>query len=226
MSTFPELHSLVKAYPELHVLARRFESVSDSAPIDTDFVQELAYSYLEPAKSAAVQFERFSVPVLTDYLRRSHADYLDRVLPEISARIAVLCEHYEDPAIEKALLPLFRRFSEDLKAHIALEEEIYFPYAVELDSGCAQDRGPMGKTAGSNYSTEAFEAHHPDHDREIDMLDRLLEKLEIRYSGDMAFRTLRRKIGSFKRDLHLHCLIEDEVLTAKLKTAEKRLNRG
>lgn len=225
MAHFPELHSLIKEYPELHVLARRFEFHPDAPLIDTDFVQELAYSYLEPAQSAAVQFERFSVPVLTDYLKRSHADYLNRVLPEISARIAVLCDHYEDPAIEQALLPLFRRFAEDLRAHIVLEEEIYFPYAVELDSDCSQDRGLYGKTERSTYSTDAFEAHHPDHDREIDMLDRLLEKLEARYKGDMAFRTLRRKIGSFKKDLHLHCLIEDEVLTAKLKTAEKRLNR-
>jgi iron-sulfur cluster repair protein YtfE (RIC family) len=181
---------------------------------------DLAYSYLDLDKATAIQFEPYSISLLSDYLLRTHADYLGRILPQIEAGLEALTNRYSDVVLTDAAFPLFRKFANDLRAHIALEEELFFPYAIQVEE-LANGKEPASEMIA--YSTSAFAAHHPNHDDEIVKLDALLQGLEAKYNGDMAFRILRKRIAHLMNDMRLHCLIEDDVLSAKVRVAELKI---
>ncbi|MCA1752320.1 MAG: hypothetical protein ABR572_05415 [Cryomorphaceae bacterium] len=225
MRQIQELEALICDHPELaHLPARYSNSYSVTArPCPTaqsQFLVDLAYTYLDLDKATAAQFEPYSISLLADYLKRTHADYLGRILPQIEAGLEALSMRYNDTLLTDAAIPLFGKFANDLHAHIGLEEELFFPYAIQLE---ALASGKELVSEMISYSTSAFAAHHPNHDDDIIKLDSLLQSLEAKYSGDMAFRILRKRIAHLMSDLRLHCLIEDDVLTNKVRGAERKL---
>jgi len=223
MRQIQELEALIFDYPELSHLPARYRNASGAThrPCPTaqsQFLVDLAYTYLDPDKAAASQFEPYSISLLTDYLKRTHADYTCRILPQIEAGLEALASRYDDSVLSGAALPLFRAFAADLQAHIALEEKLFFPYAVQTEALASG-----GETVSEliSYSTSAFSDHHPNHDADVDKLDMLLQGLEAKYNGDMAFRILRKRIALLMSDLRIHCLIEDDVLAEKVRVAER-----
>lgn len=225
MRHFQELEALIFDHPELSHLPARYSSAPGAArrpcpTVQSRFLVDLAYTYLDLDKATAAQFDQYSISLLADYLMRTHADYLGRILPQIEAGLAALAQRYDDTALSGAAIPLFGKFADDLRAHIGLEEELFFPYAVQVEA-LAEGKGLASDMI--SYSTSAFADHHPNHDADIIKLDALLRGLESKYNGDMAFRILRKRIGHLMNDLRLHCLIEDEVLTEKVRMAERKL---
>lgn len=225
MRQIQELEALIFDYPELAHLPIRYSSNPGATrrPCPTaqsQFLVDLAYSYLDLDKAAAAQFEPYSISLLSDYLMRTHADYLSRVLPQIDAGLQALANRYSDVALTGAAIPLFEKFAYELRAHIGLEEELFFPYALQVEA-LADGNKPVSDMIA--YSTSAFTNHHPNHDDDIIKLDALLQGLEAKYKGDMAFRILRKRIAHFMDDMRLHCLIEDDVLAEKVRIAERKL---
>lgn len=154
-------------------------------------------------------FDRYDVPTLVDYLKRSHREYLYQRLPEIEQTVDILLRGLsESPQLSVALTTYFEQYRNELKEHIELEENLLFPYALQL--------AHSGNAKGSNYSSTQFLSEHSDPSIEIDAITRLFKNFIPNGLNASPYRILLEQFNSFDMDLKIHELIEENVLVAKL----------
>lgn len=169
-------------------------------------------------------FARFSVPVIVDYLRRTHQLYLSKKLPEIEQSIdhLVYGYHYYQPYLV-AIKALFTRYKQNLVEHMRVEEQEFFPHALYL-----YDRHYRGGCVNKlhdklvKYSVKNFLNHHDDTETELVLIRQTIAKYKPTQVEESLYRLLNSQINSFVHDLEVHAMIEDEILVPKVVKLEDK----
>ncbi len=150
------------------------------------------------------QLREFPQSKLIDFLCQNHKLYLNKLIPEIEQqflRIIQLEPKHTSTALE--LFAQFRNFVNELKEHIAFEENAMFPLLKTSWSGV------------ENQNSQILAHTHHHHDEEIfEVLEALMNKSE-QLGHLMPFRMLLEKLKVLSSELRLHAAIEDEVLLFK-----------
>lgn len=221
-----ELKILIENHPEISWLNHRFDSDSPAeAAVEvnrTKLMIDISYSIIGLDKASAESFRPYSLEAIVDYLSHSHQYYLNRAIPGIASNLERLIHNSaEHSHVLRAVAGLFRKFCDNLEAHILWEELGLLRYAKIL-SNCARS----GRSAHSleEFRLSTFIDQHPDHRNELSQIVALLGKLDKIYGGDMAFRMVKKQIFDLEADLYLHGLIEDEVLLEKVSELKDKLD--
>jgi regulator of cell morphogenesis and NO signaling len=182
-----------------------------------NFLRDLSYSIQDAAHISAQTFAPYSLGLLVEYLHRSHKYYLDKALPEIGNTLEEAVRHSPDGGwFKRYAMPLFRRYVEDTVAHFAYEEQYLFPYALELE----KRQRTAHASPELDYSAGEFIASHPDSVIDLPKVIAILSSKEETFSDNIAYRILIKRLRHLEEDMHLHSIIEDEVLVAKLQALE------
>jgi regulator of cell morphogenesis and NO signaling len=108
---------------------------------------------------------------------------------------------------------VFRRLCEDIKPHMFKEEQIFFPYIVELERSLRDKTprpiAPFG-TAASPIRTMA--AEHSEAGVVLRDLRRLTSNYTVPDDGCLSFHALYEALKAFEEDLHQHIHLENNVL--------------
>jgi len=186
------------------------------------------FSEFSPISSS--QFARFSVPILIDYLERSHAYYINKRLPEIGQTIdAFLKKHQESHPFLIILSNFYRFYKDDLEEHFEYEEKHLFPYGKWL-SNSFQNRRAFNQSHHvpihvTKYSIEEFIKYHDDSSEiELKEVRKALLKYQPKSENQLPNHILFEQLKNLEEDLHLHAVIEDDVLIPKLSYMEKETN--
>ena len=128
--------------PTRHVFRRYGLSLKNSTPLakidkssfsDYDFFVDLLETYENIHETFVNVFEHYRLPILTDYLKRSHDYYLTVRLPYIEKMIVAQIEQHQDShPILLILKEFFEIYRADLEEHFQEEEESVFPLAIHL----------------------------------------------------------------------------------------------
>ena len=191
----------------------------------TDFIAALLRVFEEKVFNAH-EFDSFPIPLIVDYIQRTHIYYLGKKLPEIEQSIVLLSGHYESQhPILIALQNFFLHYVKDLSEHIHAEETTLLPYLSLLQE--AHDN-PAGFSRfllmGGEYSVDRFLSEHHDTEDELKDIRQTIRLYEPPATNESLYRILLSQLQTFEQDLCVHAHIEEEVLIPKAQAMEKALN--
>jgi regulator of cell morphogenesis and NO signaling len=157
------------------------------------------------------ELEQAPIDGFITYLRRSHTDYLEVRLPLVINGILNLISQCRLKNGEM-LASFCEKYREEVIAHFKYEEEIVFPYIVEL----------LGGARTKNYQIRDFEANHSDIDAALEDLKNIIIKYLPRQCTIEKCRDVLLSLFMFEYDLRKHTLLEDKILVSLVTHIEKQ----
>jgi regulator of cell morphogenesis and NO signaling len=147
------------------------------------------------------------------YLQNSHKDYLEIRMPQIIDNILNLANVccLKNGNILNAFCEKYRQ---EVIAHFKYEEEIVFPYIIELLKG--------RKT--SNYKIKEYETNHSDIDTALNDLKNIIIKYLPQECTIEKCRDILLNLFMFEHDLSKHTLLEDKILISLVEHIENKGN--
>lgn len=220
-------------YSGLALQRYEFNSRMDDKPLEvacrlkglnSKFVLGIIESFETDGYQQKENFAQFHVPIIVDYLRRTHKLYLLKKLPEIEQSLnhLVFGYQYHQPYLV-AIKALFDRYKQNIEIHIEEEEKRFFPHALYV---CDQYHrgGCLNKFSQKlrKYSVVDFAHHHDDTETELMLIREAIIKYAPKEVEESLHRVLMNQIEAFIHDLKIHAMIEDEVLVPKIMKLEQK----
>jgi regulator of cell morphogenesis and NO signaling len=184
------------------------------AGIDCDFFIQVINLFGSESELPIEQLKSFPIPVILDYLEKTHRYYLNKKLLEIEQSISNL----QTQTPENQLLPFLKSFynwvKDNLIFHIQMEEEQLFPYIKALYHQL---------DVPSDFSIQHFVEHHSDTvELQISEVKKHIVRAQQSAYEIFPFRVLLKQLDEFEKDLRIHAKIEDEVLIPKAIELENK----
>ncbi len=155
--------------------------------------------------------DRLSIPTLMQYLRASHAYFLDFQLPTIRQKLQAALD--ESDNLARLIMRLYDEYAHSITNHMRYEEKTVFPYVQQLLDG----------KAPSNYDIETFSKHHGQTDQKLKELKNII----IKYlpSDGLHNNQLTATLYDIYNNevwLDLHSQVEDNIFIPVIRRLEKR----
>ncbi len=212
--SIPMKNVSISASKESQFLAfSRFKSTHSLGFENDRFKQDLALYFDENCIEKPV-LSNYSVEVILDYLRQSHAYYQNVLMPRLQMAITAFDKNFSNHPATNVLSMFYNNYQNELLEHIELEEKKLFPYAEQL----------LAEKQEYNYSIAQFgrEHNHEIEDRLQEVLITIKEQFpEVK--SDFSFKAFEHLLERFSNDLAIHHYIEEMVFIEKLRILE--LNR-
>ena len=144
------------------------------------------------------------------YLQNSHKDYLEIRMPQIIENIlnlATICRLKNGNILNS----FCEKYRQEVIAHFKYEEDIVFPYIIEL---------LKGRKAG-DYKIKEFESNHSDIDAALNDLKNIIIKYLPPECTIEKCREVLLNLFMFEYDLSKHTLLEDKILISLVEHIEK-----
>ena len=173
----------------------------------------------------SVIFDKYPIPILIDYLKRSHTYYIEKTLPEIGQSIAILLNNYdtEDPLLD-ILYKFYFKYKVDLETHFINEEELLFPYGNKLYKAFYfKTEIYFFIDLIQKYSIKDFINTHTDTAIELKKVRTILSNYIPPKTNKTSLRILIEQLKKFEYDLNIHAFIEDKVLVPKISQLEHKI---
>jgi regulator of cell morphogenesis and NO signaling len=153
------------------------------------------------------------LPGLVNHIVSAHHKYIRDTQPVIAAWLDKLVERHGPSRPELAQVrDLFATMSTDLFAHMIKEEQILFPYIVDLATRSAGTR-PVSSPFGTIQNPiRAMEHEHLEAGDAFARLRELTAGFEPPDTACTTYRLCYRELARFERDLHRHVHLENHVL--------------
>ncbi len=191
---------------------------SISKNLNNNLLIDLLECYEDIDKIKIDKFSKYRLPLLIDYLKKSHDYYISKRIPEIEQSISILNFENETPQVTKVVKLFFREYKKDLITHFKTEENIVFPFALNLynevyfNKKIDSDKFEINKKKALNFLD-----NHTTDDSELGKLHTALLNFKLPSNYLSYFHILLNQLKNFHQDLHIHDSIEDVVLTEKIK---------
>ena len=213
----------------LHIL-RRYEinhedkdtltKIAEKKHFNVDFLVDLLNAFDELKPGMVYQFESYEIPVLLNYLRRSHKYYLGRRLPEILFSMQEVYRLY--PSLS-ALKEFILQYTQNLEEHFAQEDEILFPYAEYLYNATkTYKQVPLIDSYFYEFSVKDF-LHDHNAERDLKLMRLALEEHNPTTNNWSPYRITLELIKNFEDDLKIHAMIEDKILIPRMLEIERHI---
>lgn len=193
---------------------------------DLDFLIDMLRVFDAEDTFDALSLRQYPMPVILDYLYRTHDFYRQQRLGEIEQSIEGLLRHCgEAKPLLMLLRPAFEQYERHLLAHMNEEETALFPYLSYLHHAHTYGRYYANRVFPQRPACDLGDFQH-DHEEEdaARTLDVLLETIlrdhpEVQQM--MAFQILQTQLSQFRQDLRIHEAVENHVLLPKARDMEK-----
>jgi regulator of cell morphogenesis and NO signaling len=177
------------------------------------------YNGFNPEEVA--HFQRTDVRAMIAFLESSHQFYLNEKIPEIQKIIDQLlqCTASSQPEI-KLIEDFFLEYSREVEEHLNYEDEIAFPYFLELLSP-----SPVIGRIKNRFSAEEYQDHHTDIETKLNELKKLLVRHVSLKNNLHLKRKLLIYLFELEYDLNIHSMIEEFMLIPLVRKIEKDNSR-
>jgi len=175
---------------------------------------------LEEAGQAEVQgngsldFGKATLEELIGYILDKHHVYTRNEMARLEPLIVkVIAAHGENHPELRQIVEVFQTLCADLKPHMFKEEQILFPYLVEMERSALQNKPtPFAPFGTVNNPIRMMMMEH----ETVGDLLRELRALSLNYAvpvdGCISYQTLYQALEAFEKDLHQHIHLENNIL--------------
>lgn len=191
---------------------------------DKEFIFAILNAFEENVFNAK-EFEPFSIEMIVDYIQRTHTFYLQKKLPELEQSILLLSDQYKpNHPLLKSLHSFFHHYCKELTTHFNDEESMLLPYVVMLRKAeNSQKHLSQLILLNQKYSIAQFLSEHDDTEVELTEIRNTISMYNPPSTNLSLYRILLTQLQIFEQDLHVHALMEEEVLIPKALKIENTL---
>jgi len=184
--------------------------------IDIEFFIEIINVFNNENYFPQKKLQQFSVSTIINYLNKTHEFYRNYYIAEIDKLIKQLLNN--DNIESKSIRKFYQNYQNELIEHLKFEENIVFPYIIELSN---LDVKKLPAKMKINYSINDFEKEHSNIDNKIsDLRNFIIRYLSVSYDNNTC-NSLLSALFLFEKDLQNHTRIEEKILFPKAKLLEK-----
>jgi len=202
---------------------RLFGDACARAGIDVSELEQMLAATNDVANRVQVDYQTVSLAELISHILETHHVFTRAEMERLEALVEKVVaahgeRHSELLSIRDLLIELFA----DLRPHMFKEEQILFPYIIELEQAVLQQRGlPFAPFGTVNNPVRMMMMEH-------DKAGELLREIR-KLSGDytvpaevcMSYQTLYQALKNFEEDLHQHIHLENNILFPKAVQLEQ-----
>jgi regulator of cell morphogenesis and NO signaling len=192
------------------------------AGVDLQVLEQMLQTSVEPAAAATNDFQRMTLAELITYILDKHHVYTREEMDRLEALVAkVVGAHGENHPELLTMRDLLQQLFTELKGHMFKEEQILFPFVVELEQSTLQNRpAPFAPFGTVNNPIRMMMSEH---DNAGEIL-RELRKLSANYTTPadacVSYQTFYQALEAFEQDLHQHIHLENNILFPKAVASE------
>lgn len=193
--------------------------------LDPNFFVEILNAFHNKDYFPHEHLQHFSVPVLVNYLRMTHQEYIQKHIPFVQKLLDELdlgCTH---PDELKLVHNLFDEYKDELFKHLQWEDEEIFPYALEVERALDTGEGAeeIVRRVKSSFSMKNYLEGHTDIESKINDINAILVKYLAPVNNQFLCIRILKELAMLEQDINSHCRMEDKVLTPKVIRMEKKL---
>ena len=175
---------------------------------------------LEDAGRVAVQgngsldFATATLTELIGHILDKHHVYTKEEMTRLEPLIdKVIAAHGENHPELRSLGGLFQQLCADLKPHMFKEEQILFPYILEMEKASQQNgRAPFAPFGTVNNPIRMMMTEHETVGDLLREMRALSSNFTVPADGCISYKTLYQALEAFEQDLHQHIHLENNIL--------------
>jgi regulator of cell morphogenesis and NO signaling len=187
-----------------------------SVNVDVHFLLAIINTYHNEDYFPEKELQAFSPKLILDYLQKTHAYYLEYVLPKIEQLLDQLMKSDTSGKHQLELIEKFYlKYKKELLLHIQEEEEVVFPYITSL---------LIEGLGNAAYTIHTYEKEHSNIDIKLhDLKNLVIKYIEPVYDNNICNEFLITLLR-FERDLVDHARIEDKILIPQVLQLEREIH--
>ncbi len=197
--------------------------------IPTNFFLEIVNAFNDPDFFPKKNLDAFPLELIIDYLFKAHRYYLEVKVPEIKKLITDLARQ-SNKNTQKAILLIqtfFEEYAQQLKLHIKNEEEVIYPYILDLEKIYTSKNQEVIKAFKEkyNFTIEEYARNHESIEEKLyDIKSLIIKYIKPKDNYIICFKILGQ-LAHLEDDINDHSDMENKVLIPRVKAMEKAINK-
>lgn len=174
--------------------------------------------------AAAVDWAHANVAELTRHIVDGHHSYIRRESPRlISICAKVVARHGAAHSEVKSIQELFQALTDELSMHMMKEENVLFPYLVQMEAALREARPVPPAMFGSvEMPISRMLADHDDAGALTERIRELSGGFAAPADACPTYRALYQGLEDFERDLYQHVHLENNILFPRALDMERK----
>ncbi|MFC2086970.1 hemerythrin domain-containing protein [Bacteroidota bacterium] len=204
---------------------KTIHEVCEDNSVNIDFFLAIINAYYDNDYFPKEQLKSFPVNMITSYLKKNHEYYLFDKIPELESLIKkMILECYQKNHKSDLLDSFFTNYKEELIAHVSYEDEVVFPYALNVEKAYLSGKVTSEiKEQMKNYSIKTYLDKHDDVEEKLyDLKNIIIKYLPAPVNSFLCNKVLF-ELFYLEKDLDDHSMLEEKVLIPKVEEMEKSI---
>jgi regulator of cell morphogenesis and NO signaling len=186
-----------------------------------EVLQEIATATATPATLSA-RFSTWDLATLVSYIVGNHHAFVRQSMPILLAhtrKVAAVHGGSHPELVEVARL--FNAVAEEMASHMLKEEQILFPYILDMEqASLGADPLPSAPFGSVQRPIRMMEAEHESAGDAMARIRSLTAGYEAPDGACTTYRVCLQELEAFERDLHEHVHLENNILFPKAARLE------
>ena len=193
------------------------------AGIQINEVERLLKENAAELSSEPADFQRLSLAELIVHILNKHHVFTKSEMERLDSLVVkVVAAHGERHPELLSACDLLGQLFDDLRPHMFKEEQILFPYIVELEQSILQQRPrPFAPFGNVNNPIRMMMMEHDAAGEILRELRKVTSDYSVPADGCVSYQTLYQAVGAFEQDLHQHIHLENNILFPKAIALEQ-----
>jgi regulator of cell morphogenesis and NO signaling len=184
------------------------------AGVNLQEIEQLLAQIAPATADEVVDFNQMRLPSLIDHIIARHHIYTKNEMVRLTALLTkVVSVHGANHPELRQVSALFERLCADLTPHMFKEEQILFPFIVELEHAVVHNGSapfaPFGKVT---YPVGMMTAEHDTAGQILREIRQATSDYLVPPGVCISYQTLYGALAAFEQDLHQHIHLENNIL--------------
>jgi regulator of cell morphogenesis and NO signaling len=191
-----------------------------------DVINELKKVVRQSTSNAAIDFDKWDIDFLSDYILNVHHRYLDKALPGLKQQVKKFLDGHRKKFPELVEMEeIIDRFLKEIPPHMKQEEEIFFPYIKQIHHAHKHHESYarlLIRTLRKPLE-EVMIKEHEITGRNLDKLRTITNNYTPPENSCITHKVTFSKLKEFDSDLVQHIHLESNILFPKAISMEREL---
>ena len=184
--------------------------VCNHCGVDADTFLTIINYVKNGAENRPQWVEHVSVASVLDYLKRTHAYFLNYLFPNIRFHLLNAIDCSVQNEIAFLVLKFFDEYVEEVRKHMEYEESTVYTYVQKLTEG----------ELVSIENSQLLSRHHEDIESKLKELKKLFMQYYPQTEINEKLNAVIISIYQAEEDLSIHCLVEDNIFVPAVRRME------